>query len=165
MSARVTLIGTVGKEPEVKVSAKGNSYAQFSIATWTGKKGEDRWWKVMAFGPIADRALALVRRGSYIEVEGKFDYSEREYQGKRYQDFTCFCERIDEKEKPIGKVPTLEQSPEIDFNDPKNIPSSWGKGVEAMLRPDAKDHFDRENQVKPPAKSGSLDDLLSNIPF
>lgn len=113
MSARVTIVGTVGREPELKVSQGGKSYAQFSIATWTGKKGEDRWWKVMAFGPLADQVASLVHRGSYIEVEGKFDYSEREYQGKRYQDFTCFAERVAEKEKPTRPVQASESQAQI----------------------------------------------------
>lgn len=113
MSARVTIVGTVGKEPELKVSQGGKSYAQFSVATWTGKKGEDRWWKVMAFGPLADQVAGLVHRGSYVEVEGRFDFSEREWQGKRYQDFICFCERVAEKEKPTGKVQAPESSAQV----------------------------------------------------
>jgi single-strand DNA-binding protein len=113
MSARVTLIGTVGKEPELKVSQGGKSYAQFSVATWTGKKGEDRWWKVMAFGPLADEVARIVRKGSYVEVEGKFDYSEREWQGKKYQDFTCFADRVTEKEKPVSKVQAPESFAQV----------------------------------------------------
>ena len=80
MSARVTIIGNVGRDPELKVSQGGKSYAKFSIATKSGKKlqdgswAPDRWFEVMAFGPLADQIAATVRRGSYVEVEGKFDF-------------------------------------------------------------------------------------------
>ena len=118
MSARVTIIGNVGRDPELKVSQGGKSYAQFSVATWTGKKGEDRWWKVMAFGPLADQVAASIRRGSYVEVEGKFDFSDREWQGKRYQDFICLSERVTEKERPAPKVQTSESPAKVNpFSD------------------------------------------------
>ncbi len=156
MSVRVTIVGNVGKDPVFKVSAGGKSYATFGIATWTGKKGEDRWWKIMAFGPHADEVARLVRRGSYIEVEGRFDYSEREWEGKRYQDFICFSERVTEKEKPIKQVPSPEQPAEIE-----KPMVAWGKAHEASLLPDSpRDPFDRENHYS----SGSDIDF-SRIPF
>ena len=112
----------------------------------------------MAFGPIADRALELVRRGSYVEVEGKFDYSEREYQGKRYQDFTCFCERITEKEKPAGKVHTPKLPSEMSDDELLNHPSAWTKGA----WPEPRDALDRENHY---TSGQDQSGMLGRIPF
>jgi single-strand DNA-binding protein len=120
MSARVTLLGTVGRDPELKVSQGGNSYAKFSVATRSGKKDKDGnwmadyWWECIGFGPIVDQISAIVRRGSYLEVDGKFGFEEyQKKDGTRGQKFTCTVERIAEKEKPASKVPSSQQSPEV----------------------------------------------------
>ncbi|TXH09254.1 MAG: single-stranded DNA-binding protein [Spirochaetes bacterium] len=120
MSARVTIVGTAAREAEVKVSQGGNSYAKFSVATRSGKKDKDGnwmadyWWECVGFGPIVDQISALVRRGSYLEVDGKFGFEEyTKKDGTRGQKFTCTVERIAEKEKPTPKVPSLKQPPEV----------------------------------------------------
>jgi single-strand DNA-binding protein len=120
MSARVTLLGTVGRDPEQKVSSKGVGYAKFSVATRTGKKDKDgnwmpdRWWDVMVFGPLAEQISGYVVRGSYVEVEGKFEFEDYKKQdGSIGQSFKCLADRIEQKEKPAGKVHTSQFPPEI----------------------------------------------------
>lgn len=120
MSARVTIIGTAAREAEVKVSQGGNSYAKFSMATRTGKKDKDGnwlpdlWWECIGFGPIVDQISAVVRRGSYLEVDGKFGFEEyTKKDGTRGQKFTCTVERVTEKERPAGKVRTSESPAKV----------------------------------------------------
>lgn len=136
MSARVTIIGNVGKEPEIKVSQGGKSYAKFSIATRSGKKlkdgswAPDRWFEVMAFGPLCDQVSSFVRRGSYVEAEGKFDFEEYEKKdGTRGQKFTCLADRVTEKEKPASKVQPPQSEAKIEPN--------WMKGLGGNIDPDS----------------------------
>ncbi len=120
MSARVTIIGTVGKDPEIKVSQGGKSYAKFSIATRSGKKlqdgtfAPDYWWECVGFGPIVDQISAMVRARSYLEVDGKFGFEEyQKKDGTRGTKFTCTVERITEKEKPNKQVQTPQLPTEV----------------------------------------------------
>lgn len=120
MSARVTIIGTVGRDPELKMSAGGKSYAKFSVATKSGKKlqdgswAADYWWEVVCFGDLADSVGRNVRRGSYVEVDGKFGFDEyKKKDGTPGQKFTCTAERVTEKEKPAKKVLPSEQQTKV----------------------------------------------------
>lgn len=163
MTARVTIIGTAAREAEVKVSQGGNSYAKFSMATRTGKKDKDGnwlpdlWWECIGFGPIVDQISSIVRRGSYIEVDGKFGFEEyQKKDGTRGTKFTCFCERITEKEKPAKSLQASQLPPKIE-----PIQTGWGKAHEASLLPDSpRDPFDRENHY---SSGGDID--FSRIPF
>jgi single-strand DNA-binding protein len=75
---RATLLGNVGRDPEIKVTGSGTSVANFSIATserYKDKSGEwqDRteWHNVVAYGRPADIIRDYVRKGSKLYVEGR----------------------------------------------------------------------------------------------
>ena len=91
---RVTLLGNVGRDPEVRVLTGGNAVAEFSLATsrggYTGKDGKEvpqktQWHRIKAFGAITSNIEKYVKKGSTIYVEGRIEYSEYEKNGeKRY---------------------------------------------------------------------------------
>lgn len=73
----VTLIGRLGKDPEVKVFDKSRK-ASFSIATTDsyknakGDKVEDtQWHNVVIWGKLADVAGKYLKKGREVCVEGK----------------------------------------------------------------------------------------------
>ena len=77
---KVTLIGNVGKEPEVRRMANGNMVVNFSVATserWNDKQsGEKRekteWHRVVIFNEgLAKVAEQYVHKGSKIYIEGQ----------------------------------------------------------------------------------------------
>lgn len=75
---RVTLIGNVGKEPEVRYTANGKPVANFSVATnerWTDKEGKKQerteWHRVVCFSVQAEFVKEYVRKGSLVYVEGR----------------------------------------------------------------------------------------------
>jgi single-strand DNA-binding protein len=75
---RVTLLGNVGKDPEVKFLPSGQAVANFSIATsdrYKDKAGEwqDRteWHNLAAFARTAEIVRDYVKKGSKIYVEGR----------------------------------------------------------------------------------------------
>lgn len=76
---KVTLVGRVGKGPEVRYRPEGGAVAVLSLATsetWrdksTGEMKEDtEWHRVVLFDKAAEIAEKHVKKGTQIYVEGK----------------------------------------------------------------------------------------------
>jgi len=91
---RVTLIGNVGADPEVR-AAGGGRVATFSVATtrqWTSQAGEKQekteWHHIVAWdnargAKLADVVEKYVKKGDKIYVEGRIEY--RQWQDKENQ--------------------------------------------------------------------------------
>ena len=77
---RVTLIGNLGKDPEIRSMQNGNRVASFSLAvseTWKDRSGERRekteWVPVVIFSDgLVGVVEQYLRKGSKCLVEGKF---------------------------------------------------------------------------------------------
>ncbi len=75
---KVILIGTIGRDPEVRYTAGGSAVATMSIATnesWkdkqTGEKQErTEWHRVVFFGRLAEIVNEYLKKGSKVYVEG-----------------------------------------------------------------------------------------------
>ena len=76
---KVTLIGNLGNDPEVRYSGNGNAVANVSLATaesWRDKdSGEQQerteWHRVVFFGRLAEIVSEYLHKGSQIYVEGR----------------------------------------------------------------------------------------------
>ena len=76
---RVTLIGTLGRDPETKTFPNGGSLTQFSIATsesWTDKNTGERkehteWHRIVASNRLGEIAQQYLKKGSKVYIEGK----------------------------------------------------------------------------------------------
>jgi single-strand DNA-binding protein len=74
-----TILGYVGKDPEVKATAGGTTIVNLSIATTErGPKGQDgsyadatEWHRVVLFGKLAETAASYVQKGSLLYIEGR----------------------------------------------------------------------------------------------
>lgn len=79
---KVILVGNVGKDPDIRYLASGDSVASFSLATtYRGKNGDvTEWHNCSAFGKTAEVIGKYVRRGSQLYVEGRLQT--RKYQAK-----------------------------------------------------------------------------------
>ncbi len=78
MINKVTLVGHLGKDPEVRVLENGASVAKFSVATnenYKDKAGEwqsiTEWHNVVAWRNLAQSAERNLKKGSMVYVEGK----------------------------------------------------------------------------------------------
>ena len=93
---RVTLIGNLGNDPEIRTTTGGNKVAQFSLATsrqWNSASGEKQekteWHKCVAWNQgsrgtgLADIIERYVKKGDKLYVEGRIEY--RQYQDKDNQ--------------------------------------------------------------------------------
>lgn len=79
MLNKVTLIGWVGRDPEIRITKDGKPVATLSMATseiWTDKETGERkdkaeWHKIVIFAePLTKIAKDFVKKGSKIFVEG-----------------------------------------------------------------------------------------------
>ena len=90
---KVTLIGNLGKDPEVQTLENEVKVAKFSVATtenFKDDKGQSRsntdWHSVVLWRSLADLAEKYLHKGSLVYVEGKLktrSYDDRDGQ-KRY---------------------------------------------------------------------------------
>ena len=76
---KVTLIGNLGNDPEVRYGASGNAVANISLATtesWRDKdSGEQQekteWHRVVFFGKLAEIVGEYLKKGRQVYVEGR----------------------------------------------------------------------------------------------
>ena len=84
---KVSLIGNLGNNPEVKVFESGKKMVRLSLATSenyknaSGEKVEEtQWHNLVAWGKTADIAEKYLQKGSELAIEGRLTY--RSYDDK-----------------------------------------------------------------------------------
>lgn len=118
---RVTLLGNVGRDPEVKVLTGGNAVAEFSLATssggYTTKDGraipqKTQWHRIKAFGAITAAIEKYVKKGATLYVEGRIEYSEYEKNGEKRQSTEIILEDMSLLSQPTpAPQPTQQPNP------------------------------------------------------
>lgn len=75
---KVTLIGNLGRDAEMRFTPSGKSVANFSVAVnqvWKGADGElhteTEWFNVVAWGNLAEISKKYLKKGSLVYVEGR----------------------------------------------------------------------------------------------
>lgn len=76
---RVTILGNLGNDPEVKHTNSGSAIANLTVATseeWKDKstgesKSQTEWHRVVLFGKLAEVAGEYLRKGSQVYLEGQ----------------------------------------------------------------------------------------------
>ena len=82
---KVTLIGNLGADPEVRSTNNGSRVATLSLATgrqWTGAKGEKQekteWHRVICWNnkgsSLADVCEKYLKKGDKVYIEGRIEY-------------------------------------------------------------------------------------------
>ena len=87
MINKVTLIGNLGGDPEIRHLENGTAVGRFSLATnesYKDKEGnwqtQTEWHNVVVWRELAERAEKQLKKGSPVYVEGKISY--RKYTGQ-----------------------------------------------------------------------------------
>ena len=89
---KVTLIGRLGQDPEIRYTQSGSAVANATIATndfWTDKQGEKQerteWHSLVLWGKLADLAQSYLKKGSQVYVEGRLQTRDWEdQQGQKH---------------------------------------------------------------------------------
>ena len=80
MSTNVTLTGTLGRDPELRFTAKGKAVATLSVVTsksvldeatnkWVNE--EETWWRVTAWDKLAENVAETLLKGDPVIVVGR----------------------------------------------------------------------------------------------
>ena len=84
---KVIVIGNLGANPNIRALPSGQNVANFSLATterFTDRNGAKQehteWFRVVAFGKLADTCERFLSKGRQVYVEGRL--STREYEAK-----------------------------------------------------------------------------------
>lgn len=81
MSANVSILGNLGRDPKTSVALDGSLVANFSIAshsirqTPTGTVRNTDWFRVMAFGKQAEIIAKYVKKGSRLLIYGQLTFN------------------------------------------------------------------------------------------
>ena len=82
MYQSVTVIGHLGRDPEMRYTSSGVAVTNFSVATsrkWTDAAGaaqeKTTWFKVSAWRKLAEVCNQYLHKGQLVMVEGEIDAS------------------------------------------------------------------------------------------
>lgn len=85
---RVTLLGNVGRDPELRTTQSGTSVCNFTVATnetWKDRSGntesKTEWHNIVVWKSLANVCSEYLRRGSPVYLEGKLQTREYEQDG------------------------------------------------------------------------------------
>ena len=94
MINRVTLLGNLGRDPEIRSTTSGLAVANLSLATnrrWKDRDGsrqeQTEWHRIVCFGRQAEVAGQYLARGRQLYVEGRLQtrsWEDRETGQTRY---------------------------------------------------------------------------------
>ena len=83
---KITIIGHLGRDPEMRYTPQGTPVTDFSVATsrrFTDSMGERReetdWFRVSAWRQLAELCNQYLQKGSLVYVEGRLHV--RQYEG------------------------------------------------------------------------------------
>lgn len=89
MYQKVTIVGNLGRDPELKYTAQGVGVTSFSVAVnrkWTGSDGQPAeevvWFRVSVWGKQAEACNQYLTKGRQVLVEGRLT-PDRETGGPR----------------------------------------------------------------------------------
>lgn len=122
MINKVTLIGNLGGDPEIRHLDNGTAVGRFSLATNENYKDKDgnwqkltEWHNVVVWRDLAERAEKLLKKGMLVYVEGKISYrkyTDKDGQERSATDIVANSYRLLEKVEGMGdnRFPTSEPS-------------------------------------------------------
>jgi single-strand DNA-binding protein len=75
---KAMIIGNLGRDPEMRYTPTGQAVTQFTVAVNHSHKDasgewkeETEWFRVVAWGPLAERTAENLRKGRKVYVEGR----------------------------------------------------------------------------------------------
>jgi single-strand DNA-binding protein len=81
MYHRITIVGNLGKDPEMKYTTDGKAVTTFSVAA-SNRKDETAWFRVTTWEKQAETCNQYLHKGSKVLVEGRLKAEPNVYQRK-----------------------------------------------------------------------------------
>jgi single-strand DNA-binding protein len=71
---KVIIVGSLGRDPEIRYQASGDAIANISVATSYKPKDRDQvteWHRISFFGKLAEIVSQYLKKGHSVYVEGR----------------------------------------------------------------------------------------------
>lgn len=111
----ITLIGHLGKDPEIKVTKGGASIAQMSVAVTPRRKngndwtdGNTTWFRVSLWNREGEAAIEALRKGDKVLVTGRLDVSTYDKEGQTMTMLEVTAGSVGLIPKPLPNAKTQE---------------------------------------------------------
>jgi single-strand DNA-binding protein len=134
MINKVTLIGNLGGDPEVRHLDNGTAVGRFSLATNENYRDKDgnwqkitEWHNVTVWRDLAERAEKQLKKGMMVFVEGKISY--RKYTDKEGVERTA----ADIVANTVRSLERSENSGDSRFPTVDNMMASNGRETQAPV--------------------------------
>lgn len=141
MVNRVTLLGRLGQDVELKYTPTGIPVARLNVATDASYKNRDGaivektdWHRVIVFQRSAENCASFLAKGSLVYVEGSLSTRKwRDQQGVDRYTTEVTARRVkflDRKREDKALEPAPSEHPELDDFDPAMV--SYALGIDDM---------------------------------
>lgn len=144
---KVILIGTLGKDPEIRFMPNSDAVCNFSMATnesWKNKDGQKQeraeWHNIVMYRKLAEIAGEYLKKGTPVYIEGRLQT--RKWQTKEGQD-RYSTEIIADSMQMLGSKAQNNNGDDSQHQPAKN----------------------NEPQTQDSSPSDKWDDMEDNIPF
>ena len=88
----VTLVGNLGRDPEMRRSAKDLAITKFSLATKYGE--ETTWHNIVCFNRLAENMEKMLSKGSMVAVKGRISIQSYEKDGEKRKSFEIIANQV-----------------------------------------------------------------------
>jgi len=134
MINKVTLIGNLGGDPEIRHLENGTAVGRFSVATNENYKDKDgnwqtltEWHNVVVWRDLAERAEKQLKKGMMVYVEGKISYRNNTGQDgveRNVTDIVANTFRMLEKREGAGHDSRFPAAEPVRSNTESSIPTN-----------------------------------------
>lgn len=167
MLNKVTLIGNLGADPEIRFMPSGGSVANIRLATtrrWKDKQTGERkeateWHRVIFFNRLAEIAGEYLKKGSQIYVEGRLQT--RKWQGQDGQEHYT-TEILGEEMHMLGS--RSGGTGQFSSNEPAYSSGTQSRSS-AVPNPSQNPAHTSSPGMPPPPPMPDYDDFDDDIPF
>ena len=146
---KVTLIGRLGQDPEIRYTQSGSAVANATIATkdyWTDKQGEKQerteWHSLVLWGRLADLAQSYLKKGSQVYVEGRLQTRDWEdQQGQKHYKTEVVVTTMQFLDSRISDSESVQAGGSSAYTDSTSSSSEYSTNTESNS-PDSKQEDD-----------------------
>lgn len=108
---RIDICGHLGRDPEFKQTQSGKSMVRLNVAVTEHYNGQENttWFKVVAFGELAERCRRGLVKGCKLSIHGKMESRSYEHNGETRYDWSILMKSVEFHTKPEAKKVKAEQ--------------------------------------------------------
>ena len=98
----IHICGNLGRDPEVKTTQAGKTMVRLSVAVTKRYNNQDNttWFKVVAFGELAERCARSLVKGCKLSVHGEMEARSYQHNGENRIDWSVLMRGVEFHTRP-----------------------------------------------------------------